>query len=154
MSAACSIWSITKSQTASDSIIPPAHQQSTGNGLPPIPEERWRYIKELENREAGVPEQYYSNPQAPANRIDPNAKLTQEQRQLLEQMQSDMQQAPVQLQEVPANGTVPRSQVVVTGQDPQLRMQPETRPAPQPAENRLRNQNRCRKNHRLRLSAG
>ncbi|EBX6937107.1 cell division protein FtsN, partial [Salmonella enterica subsp. enterica serovar Bareilly] len=36
-----------KSQTASDSIIPPAHQQSTGNGLPPIPEERWRYIKEL-----------------------------------------------------------------------------------------------------------
>ncbi|MEM7873853.1 cell division protein FtsN [Morganella morganii] len=123
-----------KSQTASDSIIPPAHQQSTGNGLPPIPEERWRYIKELENREAGVPEQYYANPQTPANRIDPGARLTPEQRQLLEQMQSDMQQAPVQLQEVPANGTVPRSQVVVTGQDPQLRMQPETRPAPQPAE--------------------
>jgi cell division protein FtsN len=25
-----------------------------GNGLPPKPEERWRYIKELESRQPGV----------------------------------------------------------------------------------------------------
>lgn len=65
-----------------------------------------------------------------------------------------MQQAPVQLQEVPANGAVPRSQVVVTGQDPQLRMQPETRPAPQPAEKPAEKPKPVQENHRLRLSAG
>lgn len=26
-------------------------QKVTGNGLPPKPEERWRYIKELESRQ-------------------------------------------------------------------------------------------------------
>ncbi|MGU0042721.1 hypothetical protein ACVXHA_04495 [Escherichia coli] len=29
-------------------------QKVTGNGLPPKPEERWRYIKELESRQPGV----------------------------------------------------------------------------------------------------
>lgn len=33
----------------------PNHDPRTGNGLPPKPEERWRYIKELENRQIGVP---------------------------------------------------------------------------------------------------
>ncbi|EHJ79858.1 Cell division protein FtsN [Salmonella enterica subsp. enterica serovar Baildon str. R6-199] len=30
------------------------NQKVTGNGLPPKPEERWRYIKELESRQPGV----------------------------------------------------------------------------------------------------
>ncbi|MGT3086828.1 cell division protein FtsN, partial [Salmonella enterica] len=29
-------------------------QKVTGNGIPPKPEERWRYIKELESRQPGV----------------------------------------------------------------------------------------------------
>lgn len=29
-------------------------QKVAGNGLPPKPEERWRYIKELESRQPGV----------------------------------------------------------------------------------------------------
>jgi cell division protein FtsN len=56
-----------------DAPLLPAHGNRPGNGLPPKPEERWRYIKELENR------------------------------QLLEQMQADMQQRPTQLNEVPYN---------------------------------------------------
>ncbi|UVK77737.1 MAG: cell division protein FtsN [Sodalis sp. Fse] len=34
-------------------IVPPCGKH-TGIGLPPKPEERWRYIKELENRQIGV----------------------------------------------------------------------------------------------------
>ena len=30
------------------------NRQAAGNGLPPKPEERWRYIKELESRQPGV----------------------------------------------------------------------------------------------------
>ena len=30
------------------------NQKVTGNGIPPKPEERWRYIKELESRQPGV----------------------------------------------------------------------------------------------------
>lgn len=29
--------------------------KANGNGLPPKPEERWKYIKELENRQVTVP---------------------------------------------------------------------------------------------------
>ncbi|OBU11851.1 cell division protein FtsN [Morganella psychrotolerans] len=132
-----------KNPSDATGALPAAHQQSTNNGLPPIPEERWRYIKELENREAGIPEQYYNSTQPPVNQIDPGAKLTQEQRQLLEQMQSDMQQAPVQLQGVPANGEVPRSRVIITEPNQPLRMQTETartvppvaeKPKPQPVQ--------------------
>lgn len=79
-------------------------QKVTGNGLPPKPEERWRYIKELESRQPGV--------RAP---IEPSAggevktpeQLTPEQRQLLEQMQADMRQQPTQLVEVPWNEQTP-----------------------------------------------
>lgn len=37
-----------------DAPLLPAHTTRPGNGLPPKPEERWRYIKELENRQIGV----------------------------------------------------------------------------------------------------
>jgi cell division protein FtsN len=84
-----------------DDVLPlPMHSNRPGNGLPPKPEERWRYIKELENRQLGV-----QTPTEPTAGGEMNAKtpLTAEQRQLLEQMQADMQQRPTQLSEVPYN---------------------------------------------------
>ena len=81
----------------------PAHK-AMGNGLPPKPEERWRYIKELENRQITVP-----SPVEPSSGGEAQSKtqLTDEQRQLLEQMQSDMRQQPTQLNEVPWNEQTP-----------------------------------------------
>lgn len=112
--------------------ISPTHVQQVNGGLPPVPQERWRYIKELENRQLDMPNQPYERPQGSS--IDPKAQLTAEQRQLLEQMQSDMQQAPVQLPGIPANGEVPRSRVVMTdpAPAPTLRMQSETIKREQP----------------------
>jgi len=80
--------------------ILPTHVPRPGNGLPPKPEERWRYIKELENRQMGV-----QTPTEPTSGGDVSSKtqLTPEQKQLLEQMQADMRQAPTQLNEVPYN---------------------------------------------------
>lgn len=78
--------------------------RKAGNSLPPKPEERWNYIKELENRQTGV-----SNAKAPVSTAEKSAQaaqqqLTPEQRELLAQMQADMRQPPTQLAEVPANG--------------------------------------------------
>ena len=75
-------------------------RQATGNGLPPKPEERWRYIKELESRQPGV--RAPTEPSAGGEVKNPN-QLTDEQRQLLAQMQADMRQQPTQLDEVPWN---------------------------------------------------
>lgn len=83
-----------------DEPLSPAHSSRPGNGLPPKPEERWRYIKELENRQTGV--QTPTEPTA-GGEVKSKTQLTQEQRQLLEQMQADMQQRPTQLNEVPYN---------------------------------------------------
>ncbi len=83
-----------------DAPLLPAHGTRPGNGLPPKPEERWRYIKELENRQIGV--QSPTEPTA-GGEINSKTQLTDEQRQLLEQMQADMQQRPTQLSEVPYN---------------------------------------------------
>jgi cell division protein FtsN len=71
-----------------------------GNGLPPKPEERWRYIKELESRQPGV--RAPTEPSAGGEVQNAN-QLTGEQRQLLAQMQADMRQQPTQLNEVPWN---------------------------------------------------
>lgn len=71
-----------------------------GNGLPPKPEERWRYIKELESRQPGV--RAPTEPSAGGEVVNPT-QLTNEQRQLLAQMQADMRQQPTQLNEVPWN---------------------------------------------------
>ncbi|WP_049612695.1 cell division protein FtsN [Yersinia mollaretii] len=99
----------------------PSHDPRTGNGLPPKPEERWRYIKELENRQIGVP-----TPTEPSagGEVNAQTQLTNEQRQLLEQMQADMRQQPTQLSEVPYNQgiSVPRSAVTIT--PPPANMQP------------------------------
>lgn len=75
-----------------------------GNGLPPKPEERWRYIKELESRQPGV-----RTPTEPSagGEVKNADQLTNEQRQLLAQMQADMRQQPTQLNEVPWNEQTP-----------------------------------------------
>lgn len=79
-------------------------RQATGNGLPPKPEERWRYIKELESRQPGV--RAPTEPSAGGEVKNAN-QLTDEQRQLLAQMQADMRQQPTQLTEVPWNEQTP-----------------------------------------------
>lgn len=75
-----------------------------GNGLPPKPEERWRYIKELESRQPGVraPTEPFAG-----GEVKNADQLTDEQRQLLAQMQADMRQQPTQLNEVPWNEQTP-----------------------------------------------
>jgi cell division protein FtsN len=79
------------------------NRQAAGNGLPPKPEERWRYIKELESRQPGV--RAPTEPTAGGEVMKPE-QLTDEQRQLLAQMQADMRQQP-QLTEVPWNEQTP-----------------------------------------------
>ncbi|MBY6258767.1 cell division protein FtsN [Phytobacter diazotrophicus] len=76
------------------------NQKVAGNGLPPKPEERWRYIKELESRQPGV--RAPTEPSA-GGEVEKPEQLTNEQRQLLAQMQADMRQQPTQLNEVPWN---------------------------------------------------
>jgi len=76
-----------------------------GNGLPPKPEERWRYIKELESRQPGV--RAPTEPSA-GGEVKNADQLTNEQRQLLAQMQADMRQSPTQLTEVPWNEQTPQ----------------------------------------------
>ena len=80
------------------------NRQAAGNGLPPKPEERWRYIKELESRQPGVGAP--TEPTAGGEVMKPE-QLTDEQRQLLAQMQADMRQQPTQLTEVPWNEQTP-----------------------------------------------
>lgn len=80
------------------------NRQAAGNGLPPKPEERWRYIKELESRQPGV--RVPTEPTAGGEVMKPE-QLTDEQRQLLAQMQADMRQQPTQLTEVPWNEQTP-----------------------------------------------
>ena len=80
------------------------NRQAAGNGLPPKPEERWRYIKELESRQPGV--RAPTEPTAGGEVMKPE-QLTDEQRQLLAQMQADMRQQPTQLTEVPSNEQTP-----------------------------------------------
>ena len=80
------------------------NQKVTGNGIPPKPEERWRYIKELESRQPGV--RAPTEPSAGGEVLNAD-QLTNEQRQLLAQMQADMRQQPTQLKEVPWNEQTP-----------------------------------------------
>ena len=90
--------------------------------MPPKPEERWKYIKELENRQIGVPV-----PKEPSagGEVHSQTQLTDEQRQLLEQMQADMRQAPTQLNEVPWNEQTPvqRQQTLQRQQQQQMQQQ-------------------------------
>ncbi|TBL72896.1 cell division protein FtsN [Obesumbacterium proteus] len=98
---AAGLYFLTHHKPDSDELLP-TQAKHAGNGLPPKPEERWRYIKELENRQVGVatPTDPTSNA---ATAPTQQPQLTAEQRQLLDQMQSDMRQQPTQLSEVPYN---------------------------------------------------
>jgi len=107
-----------------DAAILPTHPVRPGNGLPPKPEERWRYIKELENRQMGVATP--TEPTAGGN-VQTKTQLTTEQRQLLDQMQADMRQQPTTLSEVPYNDP---SQAVRTA--PTQRTQQQQQPYQQP----------------------
>ncbi len=90
-----------------------SHHQTKGHGLPPKPEERWSYIKELENRpvnESSIQEGNATINQPP----NQHPQLTSEQKQLLEQIQADMRQPPISLKEVPYNSEpIPRSRVLI-----------------------------------------
>ncbi|GLR08824.1 cell division protein FtsN [Mixta theicola] len=96
------LWFIAHHKKEETPVIP--DHKVSGNGLPPKPEERWKYIKELENRQLSVPA-----PKEPSSggEVQSQTQLTDEQRQLLEQMQADMRQAPTQLNEVPWNEQTP-----------------------------------------------
>lgn len=101
---------------------PAKTQQTTGmhpqmgGGLPPKPEERWSYIKELENRQISPTRPIESSN---SNGINSSTQLTDEQRQLLEQMQADMRQAPTTLAGVPANTRVEMPRTTVLDATPQ-----------------------------------
>ncbi|EOC0521256.1 cell division protein FtsN [Cronobacter sakazakii] len=97
----------------------PGHKV-TGNGLPPKPEERWRYIKELESRQPGV-----LKPTEPSagGEIMNQDQLTDEQRQLLDQMQADMRRQPTQLSEVPWNEQTPAQRQQTLQRQKQLQQQ-------------------------------
>ncbi|ECG1193935.1 cell division protein FtsN [Salmonella bongori] len=110
------------------------NQKVTGNGLPPKPEERWRYIKELESRQPGV--RTPTEPSAGGEVMNPN-QLTSEQRQLLAQMQADMRQQPTQLNEVPWNEQTPEQRQQTLQRQRQAQQQAEqqwtqTQPVQQP----------------------
>ncbi|MBB3308113.1 cell division protein FtsN [Enterobacter sp. Sphag1F] len=95
------LWFISHHKKEEIEVIP--NHKANGNGLPPKPEERWKYIKELENRQITVP----SPTEPSAGGVQSQTQLTDEQRQLLEQMQADMRQQPTQLNEVPWNEQTP-----------------------------------------------
>ena len=94
---ASALYFITHRKAEEIDVIP-GHKVT--NGLPPKPEERWRYIKELENRQPGI--RTPTEPTAGGEVVNSH-QLTNEQRQLLEQMQSDMRQPATRLNEVPWN---------------------------------------------------
>ncbi|WP_130832641.1 cell division protein FtsN [[Erwinia] mediterraneensis] len=96
------LWFLAHHKKDETQVIP--NHKANGNGLPPKPEERWKYIKELENRQITVPTP--TEPSAGGD-IESQTQLTNEQRQLLEQMQADMRQQPTQLNEVPWNEQTP-----------------------------------------------
>ncbi|QNH65850.1 cell division protein FtsN [Proteus faecis] len=106
------LYFITHNKKEAVETTPAITGQHPANSLPPKPQERWQYIKELENRQVGTPLQ----PEFPSSgsQINPKATLSPEQLRFLQQIEADKRQPAVQLPEVPYNGEVPRSQVVVT----------------------------------------
>ncbi len=112
------LWFLAHHKKEDVPVIP--DHKANGNGLPPKPEERWKYIKELENRQVTVP-----TPTEPSagGEIQSHTQLTDEQRQLLEQMQADMRQSPTQLNEVPWNEQTPAQRQQTLQRQQQLQMQ-------------------------------
>lgn len=110
------------------------NHQANGSNLPPKPEERWRYIKELESRQPSV--RAPTEPSSGGESIN-SSQLTDEQRQLLAQMQADMLQQPTQLAEVPWNEQTPeqRQQTLQRQRLAQQSQQQQwSQPTPQPRQ--------------------
>ena len=101
------LYFITHDKKEAVETTPTITGQHPANSLPPKPQERWQYIKELENRQVGTPLQ----PEYPSSgsQINPKATLSPEQLRFLQQIEADKRQPAVQLPEVPYNGEVPRS---------------------------------------------
>lgn len=97
------LYLITYNKPGKTPMLTPGNNHSIINGLPPKPEERWRYIKELESRQPTV--QTPTKPPA-GHSISAQPKLTNEQRLLLEQMQADMNQQPTKITEVPGTNRI------------------------------------------------
>jgi cell division protein FtsN len=131
------------------------NRQAAGNGLPPKPEERWRYIKELESRQPGV--RAPTEPTAGGEVMKPE-QLTDEQRQLLAQMQADMRQQPTQLTEVPWNEQTPaqrqqtlqRQRLAQQQQQAQQQQWAQTQPQTVQQPPRVSSRSRCSSNSRSR----
>lgn len=104
-------------------ISPNTNQPASS--LPPKPEERWRYIKELEKRGTDLPNFNQLN----KSNINNTTELTNEQRQLLEQIDADRRNPVTNLSEVPNNDNVPRSRVIING--PPIESPLRLKPAPQ-----------------------
>ncbi|MGP1954640.1 MAG: SPOR domain-containing protein [Arsenophonus sp. NC-QC1-MAG3] len=90
--------------------------------LPPKPEERWRYIKELENRDIALPD--FNN--SIKSNINNETDLSNEQRQFLEQIDADRRNYAINLSEMLNNDNVIRSRVIVNGPpiESSLRLKP------------------------------
>ena len=101
------------------------NRQAAGNGLPPKPEERWRYIKELESRQPGV--RAPTEPTAGGEVMKPE-QLTDEQRQQTLQRQRLAQQQVQQQQLAQAQQQTqvqqPRTQPRVVEQSKPVQQQP------------------------------
>jgi len=98
------------------------------SSLPPKPEERWRYIKELEKRGTDLPNFNQSN----KSNINNTTELTNEQRQLLQQIDADRRNPVTNLSEVPNNDNVPCSRVIING--PPIESPASLKPIPQPQQ--------------------
>jgi cell division protein FtsN len=110
-------------------------QKVNKNTLPPKPEDRWNYIKELENRQPGV--RRPTEPSAGGEVLN-SSQLTNEQRQLLEQMQADMRQPPTQLNEVPWNEQTPEQRQQTLQRQAQQRQAQQQRNTAPPVQQQAR----------------
>ncbi|MGP1956799.1 MAG: SPOR domain-containing protein [Arsenophonus sp. NC-PE1-MAG3] len=90
--------------------------------LPPKPEERWRYIKELEKRDIDLPN--FNN--STKSNINNTTDLSNEQRQFLEQIDADRRNYAINLPEVLNNDNVRRSHVIISAPpiESSLRLKP------------------------------
>ncbi|WP_272522220.1 cell division protein FtsN [Providencia sp. PROV202] len=121
------LFFITHNKKEAPQTALPTQAAKPGSTLPPKPEEPWRYKRELEE-----PWQDYTSPSQPSTGSGNirQSDLTTEQRQLLEQMDSDRRQPVTNLQEVPFNGKpVPRSQVVINEPAKPVETPPQRKPS-------------------------
>ncbi|MGL9769232.1 MAG: SPOR domain-containing protein [Sodalis sp. (in: enterobacteria)] len=96
-----------------DTVIMPNHSKNTENGLPPKPEERWRYIKELENHQISAQSSIKNI--VGNDKVDSLAQLNNKKQKLLEQMREDIRQEAIHLKKALYNN---RSKTIGAAQIP------------------------------------